>query len=75
MKIEPGEAAVLIIHRNEADPTKYFFAVRKSRASFNQTKHDFKLDGLQETVLELGEHLPFSDALEKAIAAVREIKP
>jgi hypothetical protein len=75
VKLHPGEAAVLIIRRNEREPTKYWFAVRRSEGSFDQTTHDFQLSGLQEVVSELGESLPFADALEKAIAAIRTVEP
>jgi hypothetical protein len=75
MKLQPGEAAVLIIRRSETEPTKYWFAVRKSGSSFDHTTHDFQLGGLQEAVSELGENLPFADALEKAIAAIRKVEP
>jgi hypothetical protein len=75
MRLEPGEAAVLIIRRSETDSTKYWFGVRKSGFSFDHTTNDFLLGGLQEAVLELGDHLQFADALEKAIAPIREVQP
>jgi hypothetical protein len=75
MKLSPGEAAVLIIYRNETDPLKYFLAVRKGSSSFNQGSHDFQLHGPQQAVLELGHELDFHAALEKAITAIREFQP
>jgi hypothetical protein len=75
VKLEPGEAVVLIIRRSETEPPKYFFAVRKSGSSFDEKTKDFQLFGLQETLLELGEKLDFSVAMEKAIASIKEIQP
>ena len=72
MKLSPGEAAVLIIYRNETDPLKYFLAVRKGSSSFNQGSHDFQLHGPQQAVLELGHELDFHAALEKAIIDCRK---
>lgn len=75
MKLEPGEAAVLIIRRSETQPPKYFVAARKSGSSFDERTKDLQLHGVQETLLELGENLEFSIAMEKAIASIREVQP
>jgi hypothetical protein len=75
MKLQPGEAAVLIIRRSETEPKTYFFALRKGRSHFNDTTKDFHLDEIQEAVLELGERFEFADALERGIEAIREIEP
>jgi hypothetical protein len=75
VKLQSGEAAVLIIRRSETEPPKYFFAVRKSGSSFDGTTKDFQLHGLQKTLLELGDNLEFSIAMEKAIASIREVQP
>ena len=74
MKLQPGEAAVLIIRRNDGTLAKYWFAVRKAGSSFDHATHDFQLCGAQEVVSELGEDLPFAEALEKAIAAIRRVE-
>ncbi len=76
MELQPGEAAILIIRRNdEREPKKYFFAVRTSESSFDQQTKDFQMSGFQHTELELGENLDFEVALEKAIAAIQKLKP
>lgn len=75
MKLGPGEAALLIIRRSDVEPKKYFFAVRKSDSSFNDQTKDLRLVGVQDALLELGGELDFGVALEKAIAAIREIQP
>jgi len=75
MTLEPGEAVVLIIRRNETGLSKYFLAVRKSQSSINPATGDFQLFPLQQSVLELGHESDFSIALEKAIEAIREIQP
>jgi len=74
MRIEPGEAAVLIIRRSEAEPTKYWTAVRKATSSFDPTTNDVQLFD-QVAVLELGDRLPLAEALENAIATIRSIEP
>jgi hypothetical protein len=50
-------------------------AVRKSGSSIDRSTRDFELGGLQESVLDLGDHLQFADGMEKAIAAIREVQP
>ncbi len=75
MKLQPGEAAVLIVRRSETEPPRYFFTVRKSESSFDEATKDFRLFGAQETLLELGESLEFSTAMEKAIDSIRQVRP
>lgn len=74
MKLEPNEAAVLIVHRTDANPPRYFVAVRKAGGSFNTASHDFQLDSAQQSILELGYEQDLPVAVEKAIAAIREIE-
>jgi hypothetical protein len=50
-------------------------AVRRSSSSFDQLTHDFKFDGFQEAVLELGSRFDL-DALDKAVATfVEKLQP
>ena len=74
MKLEPGEAVVLIIRRSETNPARYFVAVRQSTSSIDPQSNDFQLHGGQESVLELGNEPKFPVAMEKAIAAIREVE-
>jgi hypothetical protein len=71
MALQPGEAAVLIIRRNESQPEKYFFAVRTSMtSSFNQSTHDFQIGSFQVPVTELGERSDVQSALDAAVAII-----
>jgi hypothetical protein len=72
--LKPGEALVLIVRRGDVEPTKYFVAVRRSTSSFDQLSHDFKFDGVQEAVLELGEHFDLRVALDKAAEVFEKLQ-
>ena len=66
MNLNPGEAAVLIIRRDESDPKNYFIGVRKSESCFDPQSHDFQLQGGQTSILEPSHGLDYKAALEEA---------
>lgn len=74
-KLNPGEAAVLLIRRSESDPSKYFLAVRRSESEFDPGTKDFIFGGFQVPVAAFGEPNDFAAAFEKATAAIRQFGP
>lgn len=75
MTLQPDEAAVLIVCRSDRVPGKYFFALRRSRFSFDHASHDFQLQGPQEAVKDLGTRADFQAALDEAVAEIRTLYP
>jgi hypothetical protein len=72
--LNPGEAAILILRRSETEHDKHFVAVRRiQRSSFDRETKDFKIDGAQSAVLELGDTTDYQSELDQAIKAMKAI--
>jgi hypothetical protein len=73
MKLNPGEAAILIIRRSNAAPEKYFLDVRRSESSFDEVTKDFVFSDFQFLVAQFGEPEDFNKAFGEAVAAIRKL--
>ena len=48
--LEPNEALILFIRKNEVTPARYVAGIRKADAYFSSITHDLSLSDLQESL-------------------------
>jgi hypothetical protein len=73
MALKPGEAAVLLVIRNEKEPDKYFVSLRRSDQSSFDRLSDFIVGSFQVPVSEFKDTTDLAQALNLAIARLKEI--
>lgn len=75
VKIEPGNAAVLIVRRDKGEKSRYVFSVRTCSYTIASATGDIQLGDLQNAILELNLEADFRAGLEKAIEEIRKVEP
>ena len=72
MGLKQSKAIVLIVCASEAEPGKYFLAVRRSDVGEFDEFRDFHIGSPQVPLMELGHRADVGAALDEAVVVIKE---
>lgn len=67
MNLEPGEAIILFVRRNDKLGRDYFIGVRRSASSFDEKTNDFRIAGAQIPIKDVNHVVNPEQLLPEAI--------
>ncbi len=71
MQLEPKEAIIVFIRRDETKPSRYMVGIRKAETGFHHGRNDLEVGARQKSLSELGE---FNDLAQAVNAASEKLK-
>jgi hypothetical protein len=72
--LEPNEALILFIRKNDVTPARYMAGIRKSEIYFNPNTNDLSLDDYQDSVAVLGEFGSLDEAIDASSAKLKSLR-